>query len=108
MKHLRVSVGLVLLTGCATLKLWLSDTIDCAKEDQGAILAIIPQVAQALIQQNWVGVAIPLVEQAGNIGACALRSIADSKTVDPVYSAHAAICHTKMGLRTVNAPVVEK
>jgi hypothetical protein len=70
-----VCVGLS-LQGCATLKNWWTDTVDCALQDQGKLLASMPAVITAAATQNWVGALDGLAGDLGDIVLCDAAAIA--------------------------------
>jgi hypothetical protein len=104
-KFRKVIIGLSLCTlaGCATLKAFMNDTVDCAKQDEAAVLAQVPQMLGALGQKDYMGAVEPLLADLGEIGMCAVGTVAASQ--HPAAPAAQDVLSQK-NLSVVNAPAL--
>lgn len=108
---LRFCLLMVLISGCATLKLWWNSTVDCAKEDAPSILAKVPDILSKLADQDWVNAALDTGQVVGNVEACALESVRQAglqnhPAVTPKQAANAQALSASINKPAINAPPI--
>lgn len=104
-----IAIAVLALAGCATLKALETDTVDCAKQDEGQLAQILPLTMEALALKDPFPVLEALAGDADEVVVCDIAAVAAAKSdggSSQLPAAAAAYLQAK-NKAVVNAPSVD-